>query len=64
VRRVLGIAFFVIGLILLVIGVLAMTTDTYDTSRTGHVIVGAFWAIPGLALAAGGLRLILRRDSG
>ena len=38
-----------------------MTSDTYDTTRAGLVIVGLVWAVPGLALAAGGLLLILRR---
>jgi ABC-type Fe3+ transport system permease subunit len=63
VRLAVGAVLLVIGVVLLGIGVMAMTSDTYDTTRAGHVIIGLMWAVPGLALAAGGLVLILGRNS-
>ena len=49
-----------LGAVAVVLGVGAMTSDTYDTERWGHILIGSFLVVPGLVLAYGGFRLIRR----
>ena len=49
-----------VGGVAVLLGVGAMTSDTYDTEPWVHIIFGSLLVIPGLALAYGGFRLIRR----
>jgi hypothetical protein len=60
-RRLVGVLLLTLGVLLAALGVAAIVANTYDTSRVGHVVVGLLWALPGLAAAAFGWRLLHRR---
>jgi hypothetical protein len=49
-----------VGAAVVVFGIGGMTSDPYDSGRLVHIVFGLFVAIPGLALAYAGFRLIRR----
>jgi hypothetical protein len=62
-RLAAGIVCLVIGLLLVGIGLMTMLSyDGYDTTLTGHIVLGLIYAVPGLVLGAGGMGILLRYD--
>jgi protein-S-isoprenylcysteine O-methyltransferase Ste14 len=58
--EIVGGVMILLGAVAVLLGVGAMTSDTYDTARWVHIVIGSFLVVPGLALAYGGFRLIRR----
>lgn len=53
------------GALLLLPGALTLLSAIsggYDTTRTGRIIIGLFLTLPGVALIAGGVWLVIRSD--
>lgn len=61
IRRACGIGLVALGGLLVFLGIGAMLSDTYDTDRWGHIVVGLAWAVPGVVLAYSGYLLARRR---
>jgi hypothetical protein len=58
----LGVVLLLVGVLLAAWGVLFMFSGGPDADESERIIAGLFAVIPGLAIAAGGLGLILRTD--